>query len=76
MGEARKCLLHFHVKPKLVFGRGIFCPQRAGNVAQSCTLPYRRFLIGNAFKGREAATFSRGAEFNSAIRQIENLRYN
>jgi hypothetical protein len=45
------------------------------NVAQSCTLPYRRFAIGGAFKKLAAHRVSRVAEFNSAIRQIKNLRY-
>ena len=44
-------------------------------VAQSCTLPYRRFAICRASQGPERArTYSRPAECNPAIQQINNLR--
>ena len=40
--------------------------KRAENVAQSCTLPYRRFLIGKAFKGLKLLAFQ--ALQNSILR--------
>jgi hypothetical protein len=48
--------------------------QARDNVAQSSTLPYRRFAIGKTFKDGSVG-LSRIAEFNFAIRQIENLLY-
>jgi hypothetical protein len=44
-------------------------------VAQIFNLPYRWFLTGNASKNPSRWKFSRASEFNSAIRQIANLRY-
>jgi hypothetical protein len=55
-------------------------PQMAASVAQSCTLPYRRFSIGKTFKGQtrgEALTLRRiqfcdTADYKSALRMKRN----
>src|SRR5205807_2387915 len=45
-------------------------------VAQTFNLRYRRFSIGSVSNGSSALVlFGRPAECNSAIQQIENLRY-
>jgi len=45
-------------------------------VAQSCTLPYRRVLLCQTVGRRQrVGPIQRSAECNSAIQQIENLRY-
>src|SRR6266545_4246713 len=60
----------------------VFCGKRchdaaaASGVAQICNLPYRRFSIGRVFSvARRPRHCRRPAEYNSAIQQIENLRY-
>src|SRR6185503_9152851 len=46
----------------------------ASEVAQSCTLLYRRFAICEASEIGQRAGFACPADFKSAIQQIENLR--
>src|SRR5256885_4331722 len=60
----------------------VFCGKRchdaaaASGVAQICNLPYRRFSIGRVFSvAPHPGHCRRPAEYNSAIQQIENLRY-
>jgi len=47
----------------------------ATEVAQSCTLLYRRFGICGSFDISERRDTARPADYKSAIQQIENLRY-
>src|SRR6266545_1431179 len=60
----------------------VFCGKRchdaaaASGVAQICNLPYRRFSIGRVFSvAPHPGHCRRPAGYNSAIQQIENLRY-
>jgi hypothetical protein len=53
-------------KGKWFSGNGMFLTQARENVAQSCTLPYRRFAIGKAFKRRKRRGFQ--ALQNSILR--------
>ena len=59
-----------------VFPRSVVHPDVVGGVAQSCSLPFRRFAIGRASANSGASDPANALQDpNPAIRQITNLRY-